>query len=124
MTEDKFTDQYKIQQRVLNELADEYGLVAVRTNYHAQGSDPNTVLFYTEEDESYNEYLAQNHMSYDSSSQYNYPKFTFQNSDVNGEPTMDFANWGMIDLRNCNEDEIYNRIKSAIENVLVGAMAG
>ena len=45
------------QQRLLDEVAREIGAVTYRPDYHGKTGDPNTVLFYTREDEERNREL-------------------------------------------------------------------
>lgn len=123
---------YDRQQLALDEIADELGAVCYRPHYHGIGSDKNTVMIYTAED-------AQSLLTDEKESKLfagmaaKLKKMTcdkviprditpnyfwrFENSDVDGTLSYDFANAGKIDLRSNRWREI---LKGAIQVALVG----
>ncbi|MBE6954496.1 MAG: hypothetical protein E7449_01115 [Ruminococcaceae bacterium] len=113
--------RYQEQQAFLNGLAEKLDVVCYRPNYHAD-HDPNTVLFYTQEDHAHNcEVDKQKMMGYSRAQAEDLPYhiddkyiyrdhfWCFENTDVNGHFNYDFANFGKLDLRS------YTRWKEVIE---------
>lgn len=117
--ETRIAPTYISQQKMLNEIAQELGVVVFRPNYHGRDRDCNTVLFYTQEDNEYNCALdAQGReQGFDvSHEQYKRPFWWFENTDVNGHLTYEFANRGRINMRMavCRE-ELKDSIMLALE---------
>jgi hypothetical protein len=79
--------RYTSQQQALREICDELGLVYFRPNYHAKKGDCNTVLIYTKEDNQ--TYVC-----------------ALENTECNGYFSLDFMNYGRIDLRGLKTKEI------------------
>lgn len=110
--------RYKRQQKLLNQIAEELGVVAYRPDYHAQDRDCNTVLFYTKEDAEFNRDLE---IIGDSFTPYKQQFWWFQNTDKNGWYDLDFANHGTIDLRPL---DTYNILRQQIEKALAKHTGG
>ena len=103
--------KYEYQQLAINEIAAKLGVVAYRPDYHRKERDKNTVLFYLKGDEAHNRKVDREPLHYTSSeardsglnpdSKYVYrdPFWTFENSDVNNQLEMNYANYGKVDLR-------------------------
>lgn len=124
--------RYREQMKALNEIADAFGIVAYRPNYHATNGDKNTVLFYTKEDAAHNQEVEAQPTQYTSSVAFYMgtqlgrkidPKyvyrdslFCFENSDVNGFMDYGFANHGTIDLRG---SEWKKRLEGHIEIAII-----
>ncbi len=101
--------RYKNQQYILNQIANKLGVVAYRPNYHGAAGDKNTVLFYTKEDHQANVEMDKNGgppWRPDGCEGYRRYFWSFENSDVNGFATYDFANHGRLDLRGLREAEV------------------
>lgn len=108
MDEDR---RYHEQQRAINEIAARLGLVAYRPDYHGRTRDKNTVLLYTKEDHEHNCEVDTRPIHYGSADEakmfgctdetYFYRPYLwcFENTDVNGMFSFDFAEHGAIDLR-------------------------
>jgi len=102
---------YILQQQVLDNIATKLGVVCFRPNYHAKKGDANTVLFYTKEDHAHNCHVDRQPTTYSPSQAADLPYFIdekyiyrdhfwfFENTDINGRHDLDFANFGMFDLR-------------------------
>lgn len=124
---------YKQQQSALDEIAAELGVICYRPHYHGLHDDKNTVFLYTAEDAAHNLLLEkQRDESFDSmvSGAGNgenprivprdiFPNYfwSFENSDIRGEFTYDFANCGKVDLHGSNWRE---GLKGAIQVALIG----
>ncbi len=114
--------RYKEQQKALNEIAARFGVVAYRPDYHRARGDKNTVLFYTKEDEVHNRKVDRQPIRYTRSEAADLMKrsgirvspdyiyrdhiWSFENTDVNGLLSMDFANFGKVDLRGERWEEV------------------
>ena len=108
MTDDH---RYAVQQKALNDAAHRLGVVAFRPDYHGKQRDGNTVLFYTKEDDAHNREVdklpthwgsadeARMYGCTDERYYYRRPFWSFENTDVNGMLSLDFANRGLFDLR-------------------------
>lgn len=97
MVNGKLDSRYAEQMAILRDIAREEGLVIRFPDEHAVGSDANTVMFYTLKEHAYNEMVDQS-----GSGDYivrKTPFFVFENTDINGEFSYDYANQGRIDLR-------------------------
>jgi hypothetical protein len=105
--------KYIRQQEIINKVCKDYNLCAYRPNYHAKDRDCNTVLIYNKEDEIYNNELEKTGET--RTEAYKKPLFTFENTDINGMFSLDFANRGKLDLRIINEDLI---IETAIKEAM------
>ena len=102
---------YTQQQKTRDEIADKLGVVAYRPNYHGAEGDKNTVLFYLKEDEAHNRKVDRQPVRYsrseakdrgvDVNSECVYRDYfwSFENSDVNGQLDMGWANNGTLNLR-------------------------
>lgn len=104
--------RYKKQQETLNAVASKLGLVVFRPNYHAQDNDCNTVMLYAKEDDTFNRQLER-----EGGWNFHPPIWTFENTDVNGRFSLDFANRGRLDFRGLNreEDVLMASITAAME---------
>lgn len=109
--------KYNSQQEFLTQLAAELGVEAYRPDYHGKKGDKNTVLFYTKEAAMHNRQVDKNSIgrAYTKSEARDALKhhgvripddqvyedhfWSFENSDANGMPDLDFANFGRLDLR-------------------------
>lgn len=108
--------RYISQQNVIDKTALEIGCVVFRPNYHGEHNDKNTVLFYTKEAADFNEELDKKERrgEYVPNEAYANSFWVFENTDVNGIGTYDFANRGRLDLRGMREaDVIAGAIKLA-----------
>lgn len=106
---------YKRQQAAIKDACQELGLVAFYPDYHGADRDKNTVLVYLPEDDEYNRELEKGGypmFNYDGTELYRRPLWTFENTDLNGFGTYDFANYGDLDLRGLDECRV---IKGAIK---------
>lgn len=105
--EDYIHPAYKRQQAAIKDVCQELGLVAFYPDYHGADRDKNTVLVYLPEDDEYNRELEKKGYFYtvgpDGTELYRKPIFTFENTDLNGFGTYDFANHGDLDLRGLDE---------------------
>lgn len=81
------------QQEFLDALADEYGVVAYRPSYFGKDHDGYTVLFYSKEDEEFNEKVDK-----EGGNNYRTQFWSFDNTDHNGFVSPRFANYGSIFL--------------------------
>ena len=102
---------YTQQQKTLDEIADKLGVVAYRPNYHGAEGDKNTVLFYLKEDEAHNRKVDRQPVRYSRSEAkdrgldvnsecvYRDHFWSFENSNVNGQLDMGWANNGKLNLR-------------------------
>lgn len=124
---------YTRQQKALNDIARELGVVAFRPDYHGKRGDKNTVLFYTGEAHLHNKKVdrlvarmdcraysraeaADRPYAISDDQVYDDYFFAFENTDVNGNLSYDFANRGALDLRPLNEREVLkNAINKALE---------
>jgi len=97
--------RYYDQQNELNEIAKKLGVVAFRPDYHGKDRDKNTVLFYLEDDARYNAELDKSG-GYITNDMYRKQFFSFENTDVNGFESYEFANRGRIDLRGLHWKEV------------------
>ena len=119
------------QQRQLDELAQEMNAVAYRPDYHGRTGDPNTILFYTKEDDERNRELERSGEII-TRSQFDDMKwhrmdtsglkdrverpyfFVFQNDDINGQYDVRYANHGRFDLYKLGGmDDLLNAIREA-----------
>lgn len=106
--------EYERQQRALDAIAAKLDVVCFRPSYHGKIGDKNTVLFYTQEDAAYNEEVDKEESRYSRSEAASLMKsgltisngciyrdhfWSFENSDVNGAESYNYANFGKIDLR-------------------------
>lgn len=102
--------RYREQQRLIDRVAGELGVVAFRPDYHGKIRDGNTVLFYLPEDAAYNREVDKQPVQYSrgmaelyhcNDPKYIYRDFfwSFENTDANGDLRFDFANRGSLDLR-------------------------
>ena len=107
--------RYLRQQGIIDRVASNLGCVAFRPNYHGQRGDKNTVLLYTKEDADFNSALEarERRGEFVLNDMYRRQFWSFENSDVNGFGTYDFANFGTLDLRGIHEEEV---IEEAIKN--------
>ena len=102
---------YERQQQVIKEICEELDLVAYYPNYHADKQDKNTVLVYTKEANDYNKTLP----NWAWNEQYKPYVCHFENSDINGNFSLDWLNHGNIDCRGINEvDFLKEKIKNYI----------
>lgn len=113
---------YQAQQEALNVIASKLGVIAYRPNYHAKANDKNTVLLYAKEDAEHNRQVDAEMTSYTLSQAadlmrtwgqeikekfiYKDPFWTFENSDINGMGTYQFANHGKLNLSRSNWKEV------------------
>ena len=109
--ETRIHPSYERQQQYLDDIARELGVVAYRPDYHAAKNDKNTVLFYTRVDHEYNKSLPEGSRH----EGYRDYFWWFENTDVKGAGTYDFANRGKIDLRGLTEKEV---LRTVIGNAL------
>ena len=108
--------QYIEQQRALDEIAKELDIICFRPDYHAAKRDCNTVLFYTHTDHQYNLLLEKQAGNFPlTNDDYKRQFFSFENTDINGQFSLSFANRGSVDLRLLDYKE---RLKSTIELAL------
>ena len=114
--------RYKEQQAELNQIASELGVVAYRPDYHRKTLDKNTVLFYTKEDDAHNRKVDLEPTHYTRSAAndcmkyqkckipeqciWRDPFWCFENTNVNGELSYGFANFGRLDLRSSRWKEV------------------
>ena len=103
--------RYRDQQAFITKVAKSIGCTAFRPNYHGLERDGNTVLLYLPEDEEHNRMVDQQPTQYSSRDEakmygcfderYIYrPYFwSFENTDVNGQLSLEWANHGTIDMR-------------------------
>lgn len=103
--------QYAQQQKTIDDIARELGVVAYRPDYHGKDGDKNTVLLYLKQDAEYNRKVDCQPVHYSRSEArdlkmdvngdcvYRDHFWSFENSDSNGMLDMRFANSGKIDLR-------------------------
>lgn len=115
---------YQEQQDFLNRLATELGVEAYRPDYHGKKGDKNTVLFYTKEAAAHNRQVdANNRVRAYSESEardalkhhgvripddqvYKNHFWSFENSNSNGMLDLNFANFGRLDLRGLNWQDV------------------
>lgn len=115
--------RYLRQQQAIKNACEELGLVPFYPDYHGMAGDKNTVIVYTKEDAVYNE-------EQDGASRPEYRPFlwNFENSDVNGKESYDFANHGQLDLRGHEEKVLRGAIRTAyfrkMQNEYLAAMGG
>lgn len=114
--------QYKEQQAELNKIASELGVVVYRPDYHGKARDKNTVLFYTEGDDAHNRMVDLEPHSYTRAEAHDCMKYqkvkipekfvwrdpfwSFENTNVNGVLSYEFANFGRLDLRSIRWKEV------------------
>lgn len=98
--------KYKRQKAALEDIAKELGVTVFYPGYHAQGNNKNTVLLYLPEDAAHNDALDRDGKYLLSEDFYHPYFFAFENSDVNGNMSLDFANHGSIDLRGLNWKDV------------------
>ena len=103
--------QYAQQQKTIDDIARELGVVAYRPDYHGKDRDKNTVLLYLKRDAEHNRKVDCQPVHYSRSEArdlkmdvngdcvYRDHFWSFENSDSNGMLDMRFANAGKIDLR-------------------------
>lgn len=103
--------QYAQQQKAIEEIARELGVVAYRPDYHGKARDKNTVLLYLKRDAEHNRKVDWQPVHYSRSEArdlkmdvngdcvYRDHFWSFENSDSHGMLDMRFANFGKIDLR-------------------------
>lgn len=103
--------QYAQQQKAIDEIARELGVVAYRPDYHGKARDKNTVLLYLKRDAEHNRKVDWQPVHYSRSEArdlkmdvngdcvYRDHFWSFENSDSHGMLDMRFANFGKIDLR-------------------------
>lgn len=122
--------KYRQQMQFLKELADELGVVMFRPSYHAQTRDCNTVLFYFKEDDEYNRRLDKETPGLPpSNDMYRTQYWSFENTDINGRFSHDFANFGRIDLRSLRWKEILRgafevAYYKAVQNRYIASVGG
>jgi len=102
---------YFEEQQAIRDVAEAYGFVAFRPDYHGAKGDGNTILLYLPEDEEHNRKVEKEPTHYSSKDEaalyhcydekyYYRPYFwSFENTDVNGNLDLHFANRGRLDLR-------------------------
>lgn len=123
--------RYTEQQTALSWIASKLGVVAYRPDYHGKTGDKNTVLFYLKQDEEHNRKVDKQPVHYSRSEArdmgmdvngdcvYRDHFFAFENSNVNGQLDMDFANFGKTDLRGPDwETRLEGRITFALAGKL------
>ena len=116
--------KYDMQLDFLNQLAMELGVEAYRPDYHGKKGDKNTVLFYTKEAAAHNRRVDANTFTraYSQSEARDALKYhgvripddqvykdhfwSFENSDINGMLDLNFANFGRLDLRGPNWQDV------------------
>lgn len=103
--------QYAQQQKTIDDIARELGVVAYRPDYHGKARDKNTVLLYLKRDAEHNRKVDCQPVHYSRSEArdlkmdvngdcvYRDHFWSFENSNSNGMRDMRFANSGKIDLR-------------------------
>ena len=120
---------YTAQQEALDKIAELLGVKAYRPNYHAAKDDKNTVLFYIPEE--YERAVEMEKQGCDQLSK-DYPRcfWFFENSDINGRFSLDFANNGKIDMRGGIDwiAQLKNHIEYAMicrqQNIYLGSSGG
>lgn len=133
----KFNPQYIAQQEALHRIASELGLIMYYPDYHGKPRDPFTVLFYTKEDAAHNTAVDKEFIRYSRSEasdlmrawkqtiddKYIYRDYVwcFQNTDINGLLSLDFANFGTIRLTDSNW---HNTVRDAITTALTNKQNG
>lgn len=120
---------YTAQQEVLDKIGEMLGVKVYRPDYHAAKDDKNTVLFYIPE-----EYECAVEMEKQGCDQLSkdYPRcfWFFENSDINGNFSLDFANNGKIDMRGGIDwiEQLKNHIEYAMicrqQNIYLGGSGG
>lgn len=132
--------RYKEQQSFLDELARKLSIVCFRPDYHREGMDKNTVLFYTKEDAAHNMEVDKQPLQYSRSQSvdfhfcdekyiYRDHFWAFENTDLNGLLDYGFANFGRLDLRGPRwKDVIEGSVKLALvkkkQNAYIAASGG
>lgn len=103
--------RYKEQQGWIDKVCESICCVPYRPDYHGKAGDGNTVLVYLPEDAAHNKEVDKELTHYGSKDEaklygctderyYYRPHFwSFENTDVNGFLSFDFANRGKLDLR-------------------------
>lgn len=125
-------DKYEIQQNFLAQLAEELGVEVYRPDYHRKSGDKNTLLFYTKEAAAHNRLVDKLSRGYTGSEARDAKKYCgvtippeqvyqdsfwwFENSDVNGQLNLDFANFGRLDLRS---DRWQDALRGAVKVALI-----
>lgn len=114
--------KYDEQQAALTQIASRLGVVAYRPDYHGKARDKNTVLFYTKEDHEHNCTVDFEPIHYTMSEAHDRTKYqkvqipeqyiwrdhfwSFENSNVNGVLSYEFANFGRLDLRSSRWEDV------------------
>ena len=105
--------RYKRQQEAIKEVCKDLNLIAFYPNYHADKTDNNTVLIYTQDAHEYNRILPE----YARNEEYKPCLCYFENTDINGHFSLNWLCKGKIDCRGINEKErIKNYIIQKLEN--------
>lgn len=108
--------RYTRQQAIIDNVCKALNLEPFRPDYHGATGDKNTVLIYTPEQMEHNNEIDRKYGTFAPNNLYKQPIFTFENTDINGYGSYDFANRGKIDLRGIDEQTaIYNAIRTALE---------
>lgn len=106
--EPKYIEQQSAIRRVCNEL----GLTCYKPDYHAQKNDCNTVLIYWNDDHDYNMELDRQKV-FDPA--YRPYVVALVNTDKNGRFSLDYMNYGKIDLRDTDQ---MNPIREYLRSVI------
>lgn len=120
--------QYAQQQKAIDEIADNLGVVAFRPSYHGKQGDKNTVLFYTKADDAKCRELDGQGVPCNDPS---YPRqfWSFENSNQNGALDYGAANSGKLDLRSLKwKERLEGHIRFALarkrQNEYIRAIGG
>lgn len=99
--------RYEAQQKAIRTVCDELGLVVYLPSYHAAQRDSNTVLIYSKAAAEHNNKLDQFEKKYGYRNEaYERHICWLENSDRNGRFDLDFMNYGSLDLRAGNYEEV------------------
>lgn len=126
------------QQRIIDRVAKELGVIAYRPNYFGKDRDKNTVLFYAKEDHLHNvrlensgDLISRYHANCMNMSDKEIDElkdrierpyfFWFENSDINGMLDMNYANYGKLYLLSNPYKVIYDAVNSALKKYIDGA---
>ncbi len=108
---ERISPDYERQQQAIRVACAELGVVPFYPDYHGTAGDKNTVLVYLPEDEEYNRMLDRK--PFVDSNDYRKPFWMFENSDINGIGSYEFANFGRLDLRGHDAKVIRGSIRLA-----------
>jgi hypothetical protein len=99
--------KYVAQQRAIKEACAELALEPFYPSYHAKKNDNNTVMIYTQFAASYNRDLDREERELGYRPAEDSPYICWlENTDINGNFSLDFMNRGTLDLRSMNYKEI------------------